>query len=147
MRLIQLFMALLVFLFAGQALAADAVLGPTSGPHEGCTVWKICDAQTSSGVCVNSAAANNIIRAGSEYTWTAFADMSHASATSFTIDLYTKTPGQGYGTQRALLNSSSITQINYAFSWSGIMGDIHAQLTCTTCTSGVSLYVKGCQLR
>ena len=130
---------------------ADTLVTPY-GSTDGCRSWLLCDGQTATDAVAcdtvgNASGDNLVLRAGQEYTWTAFADTSAAAATSFTIDLYTKSPGEGSGTRRALLNSSSITQANYAFSWTGLMGDIVAVPTCTTCTGGVNLIIKGCKLR
>ena len=128
---------------------ADTLVTPY-GSTDGCRSWLLCDGQTATDICDDvgdNSGDNMVLRAGQEYTWTAFADTSAAAATAFTIDLYTTSPGEGYVTRRALLNSSSITQTNYAFSWNGIMGDIHAVVTCTTCTGGVNLIIKGCKLR
>ena len=147
------FYALLALL----CLVAGPVMADTSvvpyGSTDGCRLWLLCDAQlaTDAVACdtVGDASGDNLVlRAGQEYTWTAFADTSAAAATDFAIKLYTKSPGEGSGTQRALINTSGdITQSNYAFSWNGIMGDIVAVPTCTTCTGGVNLIIKGCKLR
>ena len=149
MKKIYALLALLC-LVAGPA-GADTLVEPY-GEKDGCRLWLLCDGQTATDAVACDTVGDNsgdnlVLRAGQEYTWTAFADTSASAATAFTIDLYTKAPGGGSGTQRALINSSSITESNYVFSWTGIMGDIVAVPTCTTCTSGVNLIVKGCKLR
>jgi len=128
---------------------ADTLVTPY-GSTDGCRSWALCVAQDTGDICDtvgDGSGDNKILRAGQEYTWTAFADTSPAGATDFTIKLYTTSPGEGYVTRRALLNSSDITQANYAFSWTGIMGDIHAVVAGGTLSTGVNLIIKGCKLR
>jgi hypothetical protein len=140
-RLILAALAVLALL-ASPALAADTILTPTTD-YAGCQVWTLCDDQASGTTCVTGA-LNNIIRAGSQYTWSAWADTS--DATSFTVKLYDKAPGAGYSTTRALINASGdITDTNPKFSWTGLGGDLHAVLG-GTLTNGVTVIVRGCRL-
>lgn len=141
-------LALLVF--ASPAFGTDNVMNSAPGAN-GCSVWTLCDGETASQVCdsVGDGTGNAlVIRAGNEYSWTAFAHDSSETTGPWEIKIYGNAPGQGFGSDglpRTLLNSTDMDESNMLFSWSGIMGDIHA-VTSGTEGTGVTLVVKGCPL-
>jgi hypothetical protein len=136
------FLALLVWLVAGPAAAADTILTPTTD-YAGCKTWKLCDDQASGTTCVTGA-LNNIVRGDAEWFWSAWADTSD-SVTAWTVNLYAKTRGSGYGTVRAHLTYlGAMTPSAPSFHWSGHGGDVHGVLG-GTLTNGVTVILQGCE--
>lgn len=150
MRLLPL-LTLLVVGVALWATSASADVSATGRPAgHGCTEWILCNDQVSTGTCdedLNGVAGDEYyLRPTDEYYWTAYTQDSDSTA-DYTVKLYSTSQGLGFDTDhRVLINSSGdITFDNPMFSWTGLMGDIHAVLGGTT-TDGVTLKVKGCKV-
>ena len=138
----------LALLVGAPAFAADLILTPTVGQN-GCRTWKVCDAEVTGTTTCNTGALNNVLRAGREYTWTAFSQNS-SDVGAWTAKIYGGAPYQGFASgtgDRALINTSDITPTNPMFSWNGIMGDIHVVLGGTIHGSnGITIEIRGCEL-
>jgi hypothetical protein len=135
-------------LLVGAPAFADTILVPTTSQN-GCRTWRVCDAQVQGTTTCQSAGSNAILRAGREYTWTAFSQASGDTG-NWTAKIYSAGLSGGFisGTgDRALLNSSDVTPTNPMFSWNGIMGDIHVVLGGTIhLSNGITIDIRGCEL-
>jgi len=139
---------LLVLLFAVSA-AADDILVTGQPAGDSCTIWTLCDDRTVTGVCqtprTGMAAANSILRAANQKTWSCWADSSDETTGPWQIKIYDRTSGGGYSaTMRTLLNSNGdITVDDLKFQFYGLQGDMHATVAGTP-GAGVTLVCKGC---
>ena len=145
MRILVLLFAVMILALGSVARADDVYIDDT-GYEFGCRSWVLCNAQEAAGTCISSGPLNNILKAGNEYTWSAWADTS-TSVEAWTVKLYDVTRGSGYQTTRTLINASGdITPSNFKFSWNGISGDIHAIIGGTLTSGNVTVVIKGCPL-
>lgn len=143
MRGIMRLAVCLLLLVAGPAWAADTILTPESD-FQGCKIWRLCNDQTSGTTCISAGPLNNIVRGDAEWFWSAWADTSD-SVTAWTVDIYAKTRGSGYGTVRAHISYlGSMTPSAPSLHWTGHGGDLHAVLG-GTLTNGVTVIVQGCE--
>jgi hypothetical protein len=135
-----------VFLMVLPALAADIYIPHTSSSG-GVTWWTLCDDQTGGTTCTTSTAKdgtgpNNILTHPKAWFWTFCADESDQT-TGWTVKIYKKTEGAGYGTVRSdITYLGALTPAAPCIDFSGSSGDIHAVLG-GTLTEGVTVTGRG----
>jgi len=144
-----IFLVLVSAILSVQALAADTVLVPTTD-NLGCRTW-VFPQQLVQGYALASNGKTAIIRAGNEYTWSAWATNS-TSAEAWTVTFYDRHPGGGsHATLRATLNDVALSlATTLKVSWNGEGGDTFAVIGGADPSGGgggyLGIHVKGCPL-